>query len=284
MHILLAAFVFAFWGLVPIYYKQLSLVSAEVVMAHRIIWSVVLLGIFLFTIKKLNLALKELKSFKMMFILFICGALISADWGLYIYMIESNLILETSLGYFIAPLIGIVFSRIFLKEKMSFLACISVLLVAIACFIEILYFKKLPILSVTLALLVNFYTLIRKKVFVSAIYGFFLETLLICPFAIAFLLFLPSANRHFSFDYTFILLILSGLVTLLPMLGFNYATNKLKLSLLSYLQYICPIISFLVAIFIYNESLEFHKIISFSIILIAVVLSIIDSLRGKNNE
>lgn len=273
--------VFVFWGLVPIFYKQLDTLDAFVVMSHRIVWSVIFLAIFLIIIGQFKKALKELKSLKMAFNLFICGALISGDWGLYIYMVNKNLILETSLGYFLSPLFGIIFAKVFLKENMSKLGIISVSLVIFACLFEVITLGALPILSITLALLVNFYTIIRKKVYVSSVYGFFLETLLITPFALIFLFSIPTNLAHFDIDYLGVLLALSGLVTLLPMLGYNYATQKLSLTLLSYMQYICPIISFLVAIFLYNEPINQHKLISFIIIFIAVALSIYDNVFKK---
>ncbi|ULO03955.1 EamA family transporter RarD [Campylobacter sp. RM12651] len=276
--------VFVFWGLVPIFYKQLDTLDAFVVMSHRIVWSVIFLAIFLIIIGQFKKALQELKSLKMAFNLFICGALISGDWGLYIYMIQKNLILETSLGYFLSPLFGIIFAKVFLKENMSKLGIISVSLVIFACLFEVITLGALPILSITLALLVNFYTIIRKKVYVSSVYGFFLETLLITPFALIFLFSIPTNLAHFDIDYLGVLLALSGLVTLLPMLGYNYATQKLSLTLLSYMQYICPIISFLVAIFLYNEPINQHKLISFIIIFIAVALSVYDNVFKKGNK
>ncbi|WP_267523735.1 EamA family transporter RarD [Campylobacter sp. MG1] len=281
-----AFIVFVFWGLVPIFYKQLDTLDAFVVMSHRIVWSVIFLAIFLIIIGQFKKALQELKSLKMAFNLFICGALISGDWGLYIYMVNKNLILETSLGYFLSPLFGIIFAKVFLKENMSKLGIISVSLVIFACLFEVITLGALPILSITLALLVNFYTIIRKKVYVSSVYGFFLETLLITPFALIFLFSIPTNLAHFDIDYLGVLLALSGLVTLLPMLGYNYATQKLSLTLLSYMQYICPIISFLVAIFLYNESINFHKMLSFAIIFVAVALSVYDNVfkKGLKNE
>lgn len=276
--------VFVFWGLVPIFYKQLDTLDAFVVMSHRIVWSVIFLAIFLIIIGQFKKALQELKSLKMAFNLFICGALISGDWGLYIYMVNKNLILETSLGYFLSPLFGIIFAKVFLKENMSKLGIISVSLVIFACLFEVITLGALPILSITLALLVNFYTIIRKKVYVSSVYGFFLETLLITPFALIFLFSIPTNLAHFDIDYLGVLLALSGLVTLLPMLGYNYATQKLSLTLLSYMQYICPIISFLVAIFLYNEPINQHKLISFIIIFIAVALSVYDNVFKKGNK
>ncbi|MBZ7978736.1 EamA family transporter RarD [Campylobacter sp. RM12654] len=276
--------VFVFWGLVPIFYKQLDTLDAFVVMSHRIVWSVIFLAIFLIIIGQFKKALQELKSLKMAFNLFICGALISGDWGLYIYMIQKNLILETSLGYFLSPLFGIIFAKVFLKENMSKLGIISVSLVIFACLFEVITLGALPVLSITLALLVNFYTIIRKKVYVSSVYGFFLETLLITPFALIFLFSIPTNLAHFDIDYLGVLLALSGLVTLLPMLGYNYATQKLSLTLLSYMQYICPIISFLVAIFLYNEPINQHKLISFIIIFIAVALSVYDNVFKKGNR
>ncbi len=281
---LVAFVIFVYWGLVPIFYKQLDTLDPFVVMSHRIIWSVILLGIFLFFIKKLKPAFKELKNIKIVFNLFLCGVLISGDWGLYIYMIQQGMILETSLGYFISPLIGVLLGRIFLKEKMSKLSAFCVFLIFLACIYEVITLNRLPLLSITLALLVNFYVLFSKKTYVNSAYRFFLETLLITPFAIIFLMLIPSKLAHFEFDYLGLLLILSGLVTLTPMLGFNYATQRLSITLLSIMQYICPMISFLVAIFLYNENITLHKLISFIIIFIAVAISIYDGVFRSQNE
>lgn len=264
--------VFTWWGLVPIFFKFLGHLNPFEVMAHRIVWSVVILGIFLISIKKLKDALVVLKNKKIAFTLFICAVFISADWALYIWAVNDDRILEASLGYFLNPLLAIFFGMVFFKEKSDFIDKFALFCAFVACSIEVVFLHKLPLVSIGLALLTNFYTIIRKSVYVSSLWGFFLETLLISPFAVIFLGIFYAKN---GFNLTFsddILLILSGLVTLLPMLGFNYCTNTLRLSTIGFLEYFGTILTMLVGVFVYKEDFGVYKMASFGIIIFAILL------------
>lgn len=278
--IALALATFFMWGVFPIYFKFLDHVGAAQVLAHRIVWSAIILFALLYFGRKLGQVLRLLAIKKVALNLLLSGALISINWGVFIWAVERGQILETSLGYFINPLFSVLLGWLFLKEKLSTASKFSLLIVVIAICVQIYDIGSLPFISLVLPASFAFYGLIRKKVHVPSLHGLFIETLLALPFALGYLLFLFIQGRaHFSFDSTGFLLAFSGVVTILPLLCFNGAAGRLKLSTLGFFQYLSPSISFLVAIFLYNEPLGILKFTSFALIWAGLGINIIASLK-----
>ena len=280
--IILIIATFGMWGVFPIYFKWLDNVGAIEVLAHRIIWSVVLLFILLIFLKRLSNLRRLLRLKKVLFNLALSGALISANWGIFIYAVERGNILETSLGYFINPLFSVLLGWIFLKERLSFVNKISLFIVFIAIGVQIYGLGRLPFISLVLPLSFALYGLIRKKCPVSAYEGLFIETLIMSPFAALILIYAYyNGVGHFELDLAGFLLFFSGVVTILPLLTFGAASKYLPLSTIGFFQYISPSISFLVAIFMYNESFESYKMLSFCLIWASLALSTLASLKGR---
>ena len=278
-------FSFVFWGLFPIYFSELSLVNSFEVLAHRIFWSFVFYGLLLIYLKKINLVKEYFSNKKLLFNLCLSSFFISANWLIFIYAVSISNILETSLGYFISPLVIIIFGFIFLKEKLSLFRKLSVVIAFIAFLFEVYIFGSIPLISLSLAITFAIYGLIRKKsVAIEPIPTLFIETAFLTPFALLYL-FYTFATGSISFMhkglYIDILLVLSGIVSLLPLLGFNYSVSRLSLNTIGFLQYLVPIISFLIAIFIYNEPLKITKLITFIIIWIALLVFSLESLKKK---
>ena len=208
------------------------------------------------------------------------GVLISINWGVFIWAVERGQILETSLGYFINPLFSILLGAIFLKERLSKASKISLFIVVIAICVQIYDLGSLPFISLILPASFAFYGLIRKKVRVPSTHGLFVETMLTLPFALGFLLYLWSVGEaRLDFDSTGFLLAFSGVVTILPLLTFNSAAKYLRLSTLGFFQYLSPSISFLLAIFLYNEPLGMLKLASFVLIWASLAINIIYNLK-----
>lgn len=279
--VILITATFGMWGVFPIYFKWLDNVSPLEILAHRIIWSVVLLFLIIIFLGRLNALRRLLKIKKVILNLALSGALISANWGIFIYAVEAGHILETSLGYFISPLFSIFFGFLFLKEKLSKINQISLLIVFMAICVQIYALGRLPFICLLLPLSFAFYGLIRKKCPVPTYEGLFIETMLMTPFALIILAFIQiSGGANFQINLTGFLLFFSGVITILPLLTFGAASKYLALSTIGFFQYISPSISFLIAIFLYNESFEAYKMLSFGLIWLSLGLSTIFSLKG----
>ena len=272
---------FFMWGVFPIYFKLLADVGAVQVLAHRIVWSAIILFALLYFSGKLRQVFRLLSLKKVALNLLASGVLISINWGVFIWAVERGQILETSLGYFINPLFSILLGAIFLKERLSKASKISLFIVVIAICVQIYDLGSLPFVSLILPASFAFYGLIRKKVRVPSIHGLFVETMLTLPFALGFLLYLWSVGEaRLDFDSTGFLLAFSGVVTILPLLTFNSAAKYLRLSTLGFFQYLSPSISFLVAIFLYNEPLGMLKLASFVLIWASLAINIIYNLMA----
>ena len=282
--LLLGISTFLMWGIFPIYFKMLEQASALEVLAHRIIWSVVFLLIFIKYKNRIRILQEILHNKKTLKMLFITGIFIASNWGIYIYAVNSDRILESGLGYFINPLFSMLLGAIFLKERLNFVGKISVFLVFIAIAIQIYALGKIPFISIILPASFAIYGLLKKKLAVPSMEGLFVETMLLFPFALLYALFLCGSGRgEFGLNHLAPIFIFSGIVTVLPLITFNLAAQKLKLSTLGFMQYISPSMQILIAVFMYGENLDIYKMISFIIIWISIAIVSIDSLKGAKN-
>ena len=280
---ILALATFIMWGVFPIFFKFIEGIAATEVLAHRIIWSALILLIILIITKRLNSVKRIAKIKKVTLTLAITGALIASNWGVFIYAINQNEILATSLGYFINPLFSILLGAIILKEELSPALKLSIFIVFIAIGVQIYAIGNLPLISIILPLSFALYGLLRKRLGVRTFEGLFIETIILTPFALLYLIYLTINNSgEFGMNFNGIMLFLSGFVTILPLLTFNASTKYLKLSTIGFLQYISPTLSMIIAVFIYNETLDFYKIISFALIWISLAIATISNLRRKN--
>jgi chloramphenicol-sensitive protein RarD len=278
-----AVIAFLFWGLVPIYFKQVSNVAPFEVLIHRVIFSVFVLLIMLTIAKQFNLIKPILKTPNSLKYLFISAILVSTNWLIFIYAISENKILEASLGYYINPLISMFFGYIFFKEKLNNNQKFAILIAFIAVLIQLYTIGKLPLISIGLALSFALYAVVRKKVNIASLPGLFIETLLLFPFALFYLIYLlitQSSAIITSDSYTIFMLSLAGIVTVLPLLWFNSATIRLQISTIGMLQYIGPSVAFAVAILIYNEPINSAKLITFALIWFALGLFSYDSFKN----
>ncbi|MDY3133030.1 MAG: EamA family transporter RarD [Campylobacter lanienae] len=280
---ILALATFIMWGVFPVFFKFIQGISATEVLAHRIIWSSVILFIVLIVTKKLTSLKRIAKIKKVILTLAITGILIASNWGIFIYAINQNEILATSLGYFINPLFSILLGAIILKEELSWALKLSIFIVFIAIGVQIYALGKLPFISIMLPLSFALYGLLRKRLGVRTFEGLFIETMILSPFALIYLIYLGLvSNSEFGLNFNGIMLFLSGFITILPLLTFNASTKYLKLSTIGFLQYISPTLSMLIAVFVYNETLDLYKITSFVLIWISLAIAAISNLRRKN--
>ncbi|AXH16038.1 protein RarD [Malaciobacter mytili LMG 24559] len=278
---------FLFWGLCPIYYKQISMIPPFEILAHRVVFSVFVL-IILLSISKQFITLKPiLKSFAKMKYLIFASILISINWFTFIYAISIDKIVEASLGYFITPLVNVALGFLFFSERVNKLQGFSILLALFSVIYELLTLGSIPIIALVLAFSFGFYGMLRKRVQIASIPGLFIETIIMLPIALFYLFYLVDNNQSYfnTLDnYNLFILSLSGLVTVLPLLWFNSAATRMSLTTLGFLQYLGPTVAFIIAITLYNEELSINKLFTFILIWIALVLFSFGRLNKKEKN
>ncbi|RLA04039.1 MAG: EamA family transporter RarD [Gammaproteobacteria bacterium] len=282
--ILLAIAAFTWWGLGPLYFKLLSDVDVIEIMAHRITWSMIFLIVTIWLLNKPFRLVEILKTPSLLIGLTASGILISVNWLIYVWAISENQVLATALGYFINPLISVALGMFFLGEKLNNRQYIALSLVILAVLNQIWQYGALPWISLSLALTFGFYGLIRKKIDIDSFNGLLLEVTIILPFALAFLLWKmgTTADTQVSTDWQqTILLMLTGFVSVVPMALFATSVKIINLSTIGFIQYLAPSISFLLAVFVFKESLETGQLFSFILIWIALIFVSWDSIKHK---
>lgn len=276
----LAAFVF--WGLVPIYYKGLQTVGAWEVLAHRIMWSVPVLLLFLLIRDGRQIWTKLRLPFKSIAWLFLSGAVLATNWVVFVWAVAHDNVLDTSLGYFGTPLVNVLLGYLVLKERLTTLQVIAVVIAAAGTVYLAWFLGRPPWIAITLALSFGLYGLLRKRLDVGPMLGLLWETVLLFLPALAYVLWLTSQSAqqfmHSSVSID-LLLIGSCLVTVLPLIWFNMAAQKLPLSILGFFQYIAPIMSFMLAVFLYDELFTAGHAVAFACIWLALALVSIEPFR-----
>src|SRR5215212_257928 len=265
---------YALWGFFPIYWKFLHQVSALQVIGHRIIWSFVLLvGILLIT-RQWN-AFRATLTPKVFGIYTIAAILLTINWLVYVWGVNAGFIVETSLGYFINPLLSVLLGVIFLRERLRPVQWVPVGIAATGVIYLTAVYGRLPWIALSLAFSFGFYGFVKKLAPLGSLYGLTLETGIAFPFALVYLFFVGfndmGAFAHES-PSTTLLLIGAGAVTTIPLLMFASAAKQIPLSVVGLLQYIAPTIQFLIGIFIYNEAFDRSHLIGFGIVWAALVI------------
>ncbi len=279
-----AVLAFGFWGLIPIYFKLLSHVSSGEILAHRIIWSVVLLYAMIFFSKQMGhfkLLIRDLAKLKY---LVLSALLVSLNWLVFIWAVSHNMIAESSLGYYINPLVNFALGIIVFKDRPSFWQKIAIALAIAAIVYQLVTLGTLPIVSLVLAFSFAFYGLIRKKINLPAMTGLYVETLILFPIALVYFSYLVITDQNafvLPLDRTSWILLLAGIVTVVPLLWFNAATTRISLIHIGFFQYIGPSISFLLAIFVYDEVLLPEKLTTFVLIWVALAVFSLDAYFKK---
>ena len=273
---------FTFWGLVPIYYKGLQTVGAWEVLAHRVIWSIPILLLFLVIRdgkkfwKRLRLPLKSIAW------LVLSGLTISINWLVFVWAVANDHVLDTSLGYFGTPLINVLLGYLFLKERLPILQVIAVLVAAAGTVYLGWFLGRPPWIAISLAVSFGVYGLLRKRLDVGPMLGLLWETALMFLPALVYLIWLSSQPSQGFLNISTrvdLLLVCSGLPTILPLIWFNMAAQKLPLSILGFFQYIAPSMSFLLAVYLFGEQFTFGHVVAFGSIWLALVLVSIEPFR-----
>lgn len=241
------------WGVFPLYWKLLLHVPPQQILAHRIVWSMLFLFIIL-AWRREKVFIQYLSSPRILGILFLTGALIGCNWFTYIYAVNNGHIVDSSLGYYINPIVNILLGLIFLKEKLSRVQQTAVLFAFAGVAYLTFHFGRLPVISLILAFSFGIYGLLRKKANLHSMPGLMVETLLLAPVALWFLWHVNSKGTGVFIHYSVLsdlLLILGGPVTALPLFWFGIAATRIPLSTLGFIQYLAPTIQLLIGIFVF---------------------------------
>ncbi len=275
---------FLIWGIFPLYFKELSDYSASEIIVHRIIWTFVVL-LFVMIVGRRTQWLAMMRQHpRWLAFAFLASLLIASNWLIYVWAVAHNQILEASLGYFINPLFGVLLSVILFGERLRTFQKIAVALATAAILIQILWLGGLSWISLLLPLSFGIYGVIQRQTPFNAIDGLFLETLLLVPLCLGWLLTTDVKSSHldFWFSYDIWLLTLAGPITLIPLLLYNQATRWVAFNTLSFLNYLTPSIVFLLAIFYYHEGFDIKKLLVFSLIWLGLIIYSIDLIKHKS--
>ncbi len=276
---------FATWGFLPIYFKYMHGVTALEILAHRIVWSVLLVGIMLRMIGRWPEVLTILGNRNLVLWLCVSAVLLSCNWTLFIWAVTNNHMLEGSLGYYINPLINVLLGVLLLGERLTRLQWVSVALSVIAVTVLAVGLGAFPWIAISLALLFGFYGYVRKIKPVGAAAGLFVETLVVFVPGLIYLIYLGWTGQgsmgQVSLGYDF-LLVFAGVVTAVPLILFAAATRRLRYATVGFIQYLTPTLQFLLAVLVYDEPFTKVHMVTFGLIWTALAIYSIDVWRGRS--
>ena len=268
------------WGIIGVFYfKYFSFIGHLELVIHRCLWTSLVLILTTIYFSKWDLFLKTVKNSKNIFILFFTGILIFANWAIWLYALSTNQIIDASFGYFIMPILSVLFGTIFFKEKLNNKKIISILLVLISIIYLLYKFNSVPLVGISVGLAWSIYNLLRKTINVDTDIGLLVESLFILPFAIIVFYFIVRNNfNDFSFSNPSLmfLLILAGPMTIIPLFLHIKGVELAGLGPSGMIFYIVPTLHFILGYFYYNEPFSNDKFISFILIWIAVFIYLKD--------
>ena len=278
---------YGIWGFAPIYFVWVSFAQPLEVLAHRVVWGVPFLGLLLLATGQWRDIAEH--SRRAIGYLLVSALFLSINWLTFIYAIQTERIAEASLGYFINPLVNILLGWLFLRERLGRLQWLAVSLAAIGVGSELIARASLPWLGLTLAFSFGLYGLLRKQVNVPAVVGLSIETIMLTPLAVGFLVWLGVNDGAREFN-DILSLGLGGLVTVVPLVCFAAAAIRLPLSTLGFIQYLAPTCTLLLALFVYGENVPQERWLTFALIWAALLLFSFEGVyrycreRGEGSE
>lgn len=271
---LYAVLAYIAWGLLPIYWKLFGQIPAIEVLSHRMLWSMVFL-MSLIGLQRRQTELVQLwRSPQRLGMLLVTASLLTFNWGLYIYGVNSDRVVETSLGYFINPLVNVILGFLFLQERLNWGQKLAVGLAGLGVGNFIWHLGTVPWIALALAVSFAFYGLLRKIVAVAPLVGLAVETMMIAPIALVLVGHWAAAGTgHLgTSELTTLLFVGSGIATSMPLLWFNNAAKRLRLSTLGFFQYIAPSIQLGLGVFLYHEPFTTTHLITFGLIWLALAI------------
>jgi chloramphenicol-sensitive protein RarD len=274
---------YTLWGVFPIYFKFLHSVPADQIVAHRIVWSFLLLMAVIGVRRELR-EYRAIVTGRNFLIYLGAGLLLAANWGIYVWGVTSGRVVEASLGYFINPLVSVLLGVIFLHETLRPLQWVPVGLAAAGVIYLAVSLGQLPWLSLALAFTFGFYGLIKKMAPLGSLQGLSLETMSIFLPAAGYLIY-TQVNGTGVFGHTTLLvnllLLLSGVITVIPLLLFASGARSVPLTTLGLLQYIAPTLQFLSGVLLFGEPFTHQRLIGFGLVWLALIVFSLENLNAR---
>jgi chloramphenicol-sensitive protein RarD len=279
------------WGFLPIYWKLIDQVSAGEILAHRIVWSFVFMICIILTTRKWRGFVQECKRItrnkKQLISITLASVVISLNWLTYIWAVNSDYVIQASLGYYINPLVSIVLGMLVLKETLTARQWVSFAIAGAGVLYLTFNFGVFPWISLVLAFTFGLYGLLKKMVDISAMFGLAIETMTVTPIAALYLFALPETGMASAgiLSGTGILLVGAGVATAVPLLLFASGAKHIPLAMIGFLQYIAPTIMLVLGIFLFKEKFSAAHFIAFAFIWAALILYMTSLQRtGKNKK
>lgn len=275
------------WGFFPIYFKALQVVPSLEIMLHRVVWSFIFIASLIILRREWPKLKESLRNPRLLLVYTLSALLLATNWLVYIYGINSGQVVETSLGYFINPLVSVALGVIILRERLRPLQWAAIGIAALAVIYLTVQVGSPPWIALALAFSFGLYGLIKKIAPLGALQGLSLETaLLFLPAALYLLYSYFQGTGAFGREglSVTILLALAGIITALPLLLFSSAARAISLTLLGILQYIAPTVQFLLGIFLYNELFTLTRLVGFSLIWVALLIFTFEGLNERRKR
>ncbi len=275
------------WGVFPIYWKWLHTVPAQQILAHRMVWSLIFVAGLMVLQHDRDWLRQVLRQRKTLLVYILAAILLSGNWFIYIWAVNAGYIVETSLGYFINPLVSVLMGVILLKEKLRQRQAVAVILAGVGVVYLTFNYGRLPWIALALAFSFATYGLLKKTAPLSATRSFTLETMVMFLPALAFLV-VQEVHGTGTFGHqgwlVTLLLVLAGPVTSIPLILFGVAARRIPLSMIGFLQYLAPTLQFLIGVFIYHEDFPPSRILGFSLIWLALLIYSLDSVLNSRKK
>ena len=266
---------YSLWGGLPVYLKAVSAAPADEILMHRVIWSLLFTGLLIALAGRFDRVRATLRNSRHVLTLVASSSVIAFNWLLYIWAVNNGQLLEGSLGYYINPLVNVLFGLVLLRERLAPLQWVAVGLAAAGIAVELVAIGRVPVIALALAVSFSLYGLLRKRLPVDPQTGLMLETALLTgPAILWWLVWADSATSDLSANSASfnLLLIAAGPVTAIPLMLFAAAAQRLNYSTLGMFQYLAPSCMFLLAVFVFDEALLPHKLLTFGFIWTALLI------------
>ena len=263
------------WGIIPIFWKLLAHVGAVEIVVHRIVWTLIFALAALAAWERLPKLWTALRNPRALMALVASAILIAMNWGIFIWAVTADRIIDTSLGYYINPLVSFVLGVVWLGERLTKIQLVAIALATLGVLNQTLALGYLPWISLVLAVSFGLYGLIRKTVPVESLEGLTVEAIILTPLSLAYIVYMVASHQgafmHVSLS-TDLLLILAGPLTAIPLLLFAAGARLVRLSTMGFLQYLAPSISLVLAVFLYHEPFTQAHAVTFALIWSALAL------------
>ncbi|MEO6510589.1 MAG: EamA family transporter RarD [Nocardioides sp.] len=284
---LLGLTAYLLWGGFPLYWPLLEPAGAVEILAHRILWSMVIMTLLVLTLRRTRQFRALFDDRRVFLLLALAAVVVSVNWGTYIYGVTNDRVVETSLGYFINPLVTVLMGVLLLGERLRPLQWLAIAVGVGACLVLTVDYGHPPWIALVLAFSFGTYGLAKKQAGAEAIESLALETLLLAPLAAAYVAWLV-VRGHSTFGSEgaghSLLLMTTGLVTAVPLICFGAAAIRVPLVTLGLLQYLAPIIQFFLGILYFHEDMSRGRWIGFGLVWVALAIFTVESIRHRRRH